>query len=140
MLRMASGTRFIDKGLSLRCSGRVVGVFPSLPDVAHLPRLVLIVALAVILIVAPLLSALAARRAIRANARAKHARYARSMLILWTITALAIYALRLHGQAPADVGLVPPREPIPAYLAALAIVGFLALGRCGRNCARGAVA
>jgi membrane protease YdiL (CAAX protease family) len=89
-------------------------------DLAHLPRVVLFLALAIILVVAPLVSALLARRGAQSGGRAKHARYARTLLILWSITALALWALRLHGQGPADVGFVPPREPVAAYLAVLA--------------------
>jgi membrane protease YdiL (CAAX protease family) len=98
-------------------------------DLAHLPRITLFAALAIILVVAPLVSALLAKRGAQGGARAKHARYARTMLILWSMTALALWALRLHGQGPADIGLVPPRDPIAAYGAVLAfVVGLTVLG------------
>jgi membrane protease YdiL (CAAX protease family) len=80
-------------------------------------------------------SALLARRGAQGGARAKHARYARTLLILWSITALALWALRLHGQSPADVGFVPPREPVAAYLAVLAwfIIMTVAFGAARRG-------
>jgi membrane protease YdiL (CAAX protease family) len=96
-------------------------------DLAHLPRAVLFLALAIILVIAPLASALLAKRGAQAGACAKHARYARTLLLLWSIAALALWALRLHGQGPADVGFVPPREPVAAYLTVLAFVSGLTL-------------
>jgi uncharacterized protein len=98
-------------------------------DLTHLPRAVLFLALAIILVIAPLVSALLARRSAQGGAPAKHARYARTLLILWSISALALWALRLHGQGPADVGFVPPRDPVAAYLTVLAFVfGLTMLG------------
>src|ERR1700681_3912860 len=43
--------------------------------------------------------------------RVKHARYSRTMVILWAITALALYALRLYGLPPAEVGVRAQNEP-----------------------------
>jgi membrane protease YdiL (CAAX protease family) len=101
-------------------------------DLTHLPRFVLFLALALILIIAPLVSALLAKRGAQSGARAKHARYARTLLILWSMAALALWALRLHGQGPADVGLVPPRDPVGAYLTVLAFIfGLTLLGVMG---------
>jgi len=94
-------------------------------DLSHLPRMALFAALAIILVFAPLVSALFAKRGAQAGARAKHARYARTLLIMWSITALALWALRLHGQGPADVGFVPPSEPVLAYTAVLIFVFML---------------
>jgi len=97
-------------------------------DLAHLPRAVLFLALAVILVVAPLISALLAKRTVVVTPRGKRARYARTLLILWSIAALALYALRLHGQGLADVGFVPPREPAAEpYIFVLVLVAFIAL-------------
>lgn len=96
-------------------------------DLTHLPRTVLFLALAIILVIAPLASALLAKRGAQSGARAKHARYARTLLILWSMAALALWALRLHGQGPADVGLVPPRDPVAAYLTVLAFIFGLTL-------------
>ncbi len=107
-------------------------MWPSLQELTHLPRVVLVAALALILIVAPLLSAFAARRAAANPRGTKHGRYARTMLILWSLTALAVYALRLHGQDPSDVGLVPPREPL-YYLAGLAVVAIALAGTLRRG-------
>jgi uncharacterized protein len=98
-------------------------------DLTHVPRAMLFLALAIILVIAPLVSALLAKRSAQGGVRAKHARYARTMLILWSMSALALWALRLHGQGPADVGFVPPRDPIAAYLTVLAFVfGLTMLG------------
>ena len=84
----------------------------------------LLCALAVILVVAPLASALLAKRA-KTTPGAKHARYARSLLVLWAMTWLALYALRLHGQGPEDVGWLPPSLPIYPYLVVFAFVATL---------------
>ena len=107
-------------------------MLPSLPNFAHLPGAVVVVALLVILVIAPLVSALAARRAIP-EGRAKTARYARTMLIMWAITALALYAMRLRGQSPADVGIMPPALPLAAYGSALALVALPALANARRT-------
>lgn len=96
-------------------------------DLSHLPRAVLFLALAIIVVVAPLVSALLAKRGAQSGARAKHARYARTLLILWSMVALALWALRLHGQGPADVGLVPPHDPVAAYATVLAFILALTL-------------
>ena len=97
-------------------------------DFTHLPRALLFLALAVILVVAPLVSALLAKRTVVLTPRGKHARYARTLFILWSITALALYALRLHGQSLADIGFVPPREPAAEpYIFVLVLVAFIAL-------------
>jgi membrane protease YdiL (CAAX protease family) len=54
----------------------------------------------------------------------KHARYARTILILWTMTALAMYALQLHGESAADIGLHAPANPV-WYLVGPVIVAVL---------------
>gem|GEM_PF-1019912 len=97
-----------------------------LMHIGGLPTLMIFLALALILVVAPLASALLARRA-RSGERARHARYARSLLILWSMTWLSIYALSLWGQRPADVGWVPPDNPIYPYLLVLTFIGVLAV-------------
>ena len=100
---------------------------PGIFDLTHLPRAVLFTALALILVIAPLVSALLARRPVALSGRGKHARYARTMLILWSLTSLALYALRLHGQGPADAGFVAPRDPVIPYVFVLALISILAL-------------
>ncbi len=109
---------------------------PSLTDLPHFsrPGLILLGALLLLVIALPVASALQGRRflSLAATPRAKHIRYARSMLIVWIITLMAAYALRLHGQSPADVGLVPPRLAWE-WLAGLAVVAFLALGSSRRG-------
>jgi uncharacterized protein len=79
------------------------------------------------MVIAPIASALAAAKRPVPTGRAKHAGYARAMLILWAMSALALYALRLRGEGAADVGLVQPAQPLAAYGCALAIVAVLAL-------------
>ncbi len=64
--------------------------------------------------------------------RIKHARYTRGMLILWGITALALYALRLYGLSPADVGVRAPQEPWE-YCAGLIVPAFFAFINVGRR-------
>ncbi|HEY5093552.1 MAG TPA: CPBP family intramembrane glutamic endopeptidase [Candidatus Eremiobacteraceae bacterium] len=96
--------------------------------------LALFAMLAVVLVAIPVFALLRARAddPDRAHERsAKHARYARTLLVLWGITALALYALRLYGLGPADVGLRTPNEPWE-YCAGLivpAMFAFLNIGR-----------
>ncbi len=74
------------------------------------PSLFTVLTLVILIIAVPLLSLWTGRR-IRAAIAAptvKYFRYARTVLILWSLTALALYALRLHGHEPAYVGLRPP--------------------------------
>ena len=107
-------------------------MLPSLPDFPHLPGVLLFVALLVILVIAPIASALAARRTIQ-EGRAKTARYARTMLIMWSITALALYAMRLRAESLSNVGFVQPIMPIAAYGLALALVAMPALMNARRT-------
>lgn len=91
------------------------------------PRVWLFAALAVILVLAPLASALLAKR-VQTGPGAKHARYARSLVVLWAMTWLALYALRLHAEGPQDVGWIAPRDWIYPYVLVLsfvAVLGFL---------------
>jgi len=77
------------------------------------PSSVALVAVLVLLVVAvPAFAALVAVRTRNADDSSlrKRARYARTMLVLWTISAIAYYALALYGETPADVGLVAPNN------------------------------
>ena len=105
----------------------------ALPDLLHYPLALIVVALALILVVTPLVSALLAKRIVAAGSRAKYARYARTIVILWSLTAFALYALRLRGESAADVGFVAPRDPLAAYAAALTFVFVLGLAAAGRR-------
>ena len=70
--------------------------------------------LAVVLVAIPLVAVWRARADDPDRAqerRIKHARYSRGMVILWAITGLALYALRLYGLGPADVGVRAPNAP-----------------------------
>ena len=74
------------------------------------PTLMIILTLLILLIALPLLSLWTGKR-IRTAATtpsAKLFRYARTIVILWSLTALALYALRLHNIDPTLVGLQPP--------------------------------
>jgi membrane protease YdiL (CAAX protease family) len=64
--------------------------------------------------------------------RVKHARYARTLLVLWGITALALYALRLYGLGPGDVGVRAPDAPW-AYGAGLIVPAMFVLVSGGRE-------
>ena len=90
--------------------------------------------LAVVLVAIPVFALIRARTDDPDRARerrVKHARYARTMLILWGITALALYALRLYGLGPADVGVRPPNQlwEYGAGLIVPAALAFLGVGR-----------
>lgn len=91
--------------------------------------------LAVVLVAIPVFALLRARTddPDRAQERSvKHARYARTLLVLWGITALALYALRLHGLGPADVGLRAPNFAWE-YLAGLIVPATFAILNLGRG-------
>ena len=69
----------------------------------------------------------------RANERrVKHARYARSLLVIWAITALALYALRLYGMGIADVGVRPPHAAWQ-YALGLIVPLIFAAANAGRD-------
>jgi len=60
----------------------------------------------VILIAAlPINAAFASRRVLSAEPRQKMLRYARTVVVLWCVTALAAYALRLHGLDLTNIGV-----------------------------------
>jgi CAAX protease family protein len=75
------------------------------------PTFLTILTLLILVIALPLLSLWTGKR-IRAaaTAGAKMLRYIRTIVILWSLTALAVYALRLHGLSPASAGLRAPRH------------------------------
>ena len=88
----------------------------------HGPTLAVLLVLLILLIGFPLLAArIAARLRHGGPSVAKHVRFIRIIVVEWTVTALAIYALALHGQRPADVGLRPPHVPLD-YLIGLAVL------------------
>lgn len=69
--------------------------------------------LALIVVAIPVLATFTARRLQQPAVAmgSKLVRYGRIMLVLWAIAALALFALRLYGQGPADVGLRPASAP-----------------------------
>ena len=79
------------------------------------PSTVALVAVLVLLVLAvPAFAALVAARTRNAedSPARKRARYARTMLVLWTMTAIAYYALTLYGETSVDVGLRAPSNPL----------------------------
>ncbi len=87
--------------------------------------------LALLVLALPLQSALAARRR-REPSRpgsAKLVRYARTIVVLWTLCALAVYALALHGLDSRDIGLRPPHSGWQLFLGAAVVIALLASGR-----------
>jgi membrane protease YdiL (CAAX protease family) len=110
----------------------MIGISPALEW--RPSTIALFAMLAVVLVAIPVVAFLRARMDDPDRAqerRVKHARYARTMLILWGITALALYALRLYGLGPADVGVRAPNSPwdYGAGLFVPAIFVFLSGGR-----------
>src|SRR5579872_7048876 len=69
-----------------------------------------IIMLGVLVVALPLTGLLLRRRLLAAapTPRTKLWRYARTIVILWSLTALAWYALRLHGLQASDIGVRPP--------------------------------
>lgn len=91
--------------------------------------------LALLVIAVPALGALVAARRpeLEESPARKHARYARTMLVLWTMTALALYALQLHGETSADVGLRAPAQPIAYVFGPIVVAVLLSLSGAGRG-------
>ena len=98
------------------------------------PVVVTLVMLSILLLALPLMSMLTGRRIRTATAGpfTKLWRYARTIVILWSLTALAWYALRLHGLAAADVGVRPPHHPLDALLG-LAFVALMLIFASARR-------
>jgi membrane protease YdiL (CAAX protease family) len=100
------------------------------------PESAALVAVLILLVIAvPAMGALVAARLrnVEDTPARKRARYARTMLILWTMTALAYYALQLHGQTPADVGLRPPQSILWYAVGPLIVAALLAMSGAGRG-------
>ena len=91
--------------------------------------------LALVIIAVPAAGALVAARlrTIADSPAVKRARYARTMLVLWTMTALAYYALALHGLSPADVGLRPAIHPAWYGVGFLIVAVLLGASGAGRG-------
>jgi membrane protease YdiL (CAAX protease family) len=85
--------------------------------------------LALIVVAIPVLATFTARRLQQPTVamESKLARYGRIMLVLWAITALALFALRLYGQGPADVGLRPPNASFEYALGIMVAAMLIAL-------------
>jgi uncharacterized protein len=70
------------------------------------------VTLLILIAALPVNSALMARRvrSLSTTAAGKLLRYGRTIVVLWSLTALAVYALRLHGHAVDYVGIRAPHN------------------------------
>lgn len=100
------------------------------------PSTVAVVAVLALLVVAvPAFGALIAARTRDPEdaERRKHARYARTMLVLWSMTALALYALQLHGESASDVGLHSPDNPLWFGVGPLIVAILLSVSGAGRG-------
>jgi len=113
---------------------------PSLLPIAHLSggSLALIATLMILVLAIPVVGAITARRLRMADvaSSSKIARYLRTIAILWSITALALYALHLYGEGPSDVGVRPPHAWIEILAGFSVVAAMLVLGR-GRTGAVG---
>jgi uncharacterized protein len=89
-----------------------------------------IAVLALVVIAFPATAALFASRIRNADdrPRAKHLRYARTILVLWTVSAIAYYALRLHHIGVAAVGVRPPNYAIAYFVGPLTTLVWLSIG------------
>lgn len=79
--------------------------------------------LLILIVALPVNALLAAKRfhAAPPSGRIKVRRYVRTILILWGVTGLALFALRLHGLDAASVGLRPPDHPVQLAYGLLAL-------------------
>ncbi len=75
----------------------------------------------------PINSALTGRRirSLPLTPQAKLFRYGRTIVVLWSVTALALYALRLHGLDGASVGIRPPHEAAELGLGLISLLAPL---------------
>ena len=55
------------------------------------------------------------------------------MLVLWTMTAAALYALGLHGESAAEVGLKPPNDPLWFAAGPFVVLFLLSVSGAGRR-------
>jgi membrane protease YdiL (CAAX protease family) len=110
------------------------GIVGSSPGSLGQPPLPLALLL-VLLLALPVAAALAAKamHAAGQTTAAKQRRYARTMLVLWSMTGLAVYALRLHSQLPADVGVRLPRHAWQLFAGIAVVVGLLGLSGAWRD-------
>ena len=99
------------------------------------PTAALIAVLVLLVISVPAFGALVAARlhAAADSPARKRARYARTMLVLWTMTALAYYALLLHGSTPSDIGLRPPHDVVWFAVGPLIVAVLLSTSGAGRG-------
>jgi membrane protease YdiL (CAAX protease family) len=96
------------------------------------PVLLTIFTLLILIIALPLFSMWAGKRIRSADAGgARLLRYARTIVILWSVTALALYALRLHHLDPTYVGLRPPRHPSELFAGLITLAAPLLASASG---------
>jgi len=95
----------------------------------------LLAVLALLIILVPAIGALVAarNRDVEDTAARKRARYARTMLILWTMAAIAFYALSLHGETVADVGFHTPASMLWYLVGPVLVAILLTASGAGRG-------
>jgi uncharacterized protein len=91
------------------------------------PSIITVVTLLILILALPINSALSGRRirSLTAAPKAKTFRYARTILVLWAVTALALFALRLHGFGADYVGIRPPHHPADLLLGCVSLAAPL---------------
>ncbi|MDQ6825456.1 MAG: CPBP family intramembrane metalloprotease [Candidatus Eremiobacteraeota bacterium] len=98
--------------------------------------LVVTVGMLIVLVLAlPLMSVLTKRRiqSAQAGRYTKLWRYARTIVILWSLTELALYALRLHGLNASDIGVRQPHYPLQYLLGLMFVVLMISASSARRN-------
>jgi membrane protease YdiL (CAAX protease family) len=108
---------------------------PSFARFAPPSSIAVIAVLALLVIFVPALGALVAarNRDIHDTPVRRRLRYARTMLVLWTMTALAIYALSLHGQTVMDVGFRAPDSAVWYFVGPALVAALLTFSGAGRG-------
>jgi len=91
------------------------------------PSLFTVLTLVILIAALPINSALVGRRlrSSTGSPSSKYFRYVRTIVVLWSVTALAVYALRLHGIGARDVGLLMPHAPWEMALGCLTLIAPL---------------
>lgn len=94
-----------------------------------MPHRVIFTFLTLLILIAalPINSALTGRRirSLPPTREAKLFRYGRTVVVLWSVTALALYALRLHGLDAASVGIRPPPKAAELGLGLISLLAPL---------------
>jgi uncharacterized protein len=91
------------------------------------PSIFILLTLLLLIAALPINSALVGRRiqSLSPAPRSKLFRYGRTVLVLWSLTALAVYALRLHGLSVDYVGVRMPHSEAELALGLIVLVAPL---------------